>query len=213
MFALGGVFMPSVNCRSRRAMFATPFASTSRARHRVTPDARAPITIDVGRRRFALVSLRIGRSSRQPYALLVHGWSSFGLRFVPWVARLRAAGYAVITFDQPGHGKSPANSRRCLSSRMQCALSDCITECGAGRWSFARRSGARDGARRNVARRTSGARRAERGHDRRRRSIFPFRASRRSSARCVLRMASAPHRRRCAHAACRTEVRKLGRPG
>jgi pimeloyl-ACP methyl ester carboxylesterase len=38
--------------------------------------------------------------------LLAHGWSSFGLRFLPWVARLREAGFAVVTFDQPGHGHS-----------------------------------------------------------------------------------------------------------
>ncbi|HEY4212447.1 MAG TPA: alpha/beta hydrolase [Steroidobacteraceae bacterium] len=47
-----------------------------------------------------------GEPARQPYVLLVHGWSSFGLRFLPWVARLRQAGLAVVTFDQPGHGNS-----------------------------------------------------------------------------------------------------------
>jgi pimeloyl-ACP methyl ester carboxylesterase len=47
-----------------------------------------------------------GNPAREPYALLVHGWSSFGLRFLPWVARLREAGLAVVTFDQPGHGCS-----------------------------------------------------------------------------------------------------------
>jgi pimeloyl-ACP methyl ester carboxylesterase len=47
-----------------------------------------------------------GEPRREPYALLVHGWSSFGLRFLPWVARLRKAGMAVVTFDQPGHGCS-----------------------------------------------------------------------------------------------------------
>jgi pimeloyl-ACP methyl ester carboxylesterase len=47
-----------------------------------------------------------GEPEREPYALLVHGWSSFGLRFQPWVERLRQAGMAVVTFDQPGHGYS-----------------------------------------------------------------------------------------------------------
>jgi pimeloyl-ACP methyl ester carboxylesterase len=47
-----------------------------------------------------------GDPEREPYALLVHGWSSFGLRFLPWVERLRQAGMAVVTFDQPGHGYS-----------------------------------------------------------------------------------------------------------
>jgi pimeloyl-ACP methyl ester carboxylesterase len=47
-----------------------------------------------------------GDPTQQPYALLVHGWSSFGLRFLPWVNHLREAGFAVVTFDQPGHGHS-----------------------------------------------------------------------------------------------------------
>jgi pimeloyl-ACP methyl ester carboxylesterase len=47
-----------------------------------------------------------GEPTREPYALLVHGWSSFGLRFLPWVAQLRQAGLAVVTFDQPAHGCS-----------------------------------------------------------------------------------------------------------
>ncbi|MDN5781551.1 MAG: alpha/beta fold hydrolase, partial [Luteimonas sp.] len=38
--------------------------------------------------------------------LLAHGWSSHGTRFQAWVARLREAGYAVVAFDQPAHGRS-----------------------------------------------------------------------------------------------------------
>src|SRR3569832_1289929 len=47
-----------------------------------------------------------GDPTREPYALLVHGWSSFGLRFLPWVAQLRQTGQAEVTFDQPAHGCS-----------------------------------------------------------------------------------------------------------
>lgn len=42
----------------------------------------------------------------QPYVLFAHGWSSHGTRFLPWVPRLRAAGLAVVAFDQPAHGRS-----------------------------------------------------------------------------------------------------------
>src|SRR5690606_17270717 len=38
--------------------------------------------------------------------LFAHGWSSHGTRFLPWVERLRADGYAVVAFDQPAHGRS-----------------------------------------------------------------------------------------------------------
>ncbi len=47
-----------------------------------------------------------GDPAREPTVLLAHGWSSFGLRFLPWVEPLRRAGYAVVTFDQPAHGRS-----------------------------------------------------------------------------------------------------------
>jgi pimeloyl-ACP methyl ester carboxylesterase len=38
--------------------------------------------------------------------LLSHGWSSHATRFLPWIAPLRAAGFAVVGFDQVGHGRS-----------------------------------------------------------------------------------------------------------
>jgi pimeloyl-ACP methyl ester carboxylesterase len=47
-----------------------------------------------------------GDPGTQPYVLLAHGWSSHGLCFRPWVDGLRAQGYAVVAFDQPGHGRS-----------------------------------------------------------------------------------------------------------
>jgi pimeloyl-ACP methyl ester carboxylesterase len=60
--------------------------------------------IGVGGRRIATYVW--GEPSREPYALLAHGWSSFGLRFRHWVPWLRQSGFAVVTFDQPGHGYS-----------------------------------------------------------------------------------------------------------
>ncbi|MBB5864477.1 alpha/beta hydrolase [Xanthomonas sp. 3058] len=47
-----------------------------------------------------------GDPAQQPYVLLSHGWSSYGLRFAAWVPRLQALGYAVVAFDQAGHGLS-----------------------------------------------------------------------------------------------------------
>jgi pimeloyl-ACP methyl ester carboxylesterase len=42
----------------------------------------------------------------QPYVLLAHGWSGHALAHLAWVAALRAAGYAVVAFDQQAHGRS-----------------------------------------------------------------------------------------------------------
>lgn len=47
-----------------------------------------------------------GNPAHAPYVLLGHGWSSYALRFAGWIPRLRAAGYAVVAFDQTAHGLS-----------------------------------------------------------------------------------------------------------
>jgi len=110
MFAVGGVFMPSMTADHAARMFATPFASArNRARAFESNDvvSRADFhrgSIAAGSR--SLSTYVWGDPTRERYALLVHGWSSFGLRFASWIARLRAAGYAVVAFDHPAHGNS-----------------------------------------------------------------------------------------------------------
>ncbi|SOU08478.1 alpha/beta hydrolase [Xanthomonas arboricola] len=89
------------------------------ARRFVTPDAasrrHAASTLatlsDVGRDSLSIDGIEIavyvwGDPAQQPYVLLSHGWSSYGLRFAAWVPRLQALGYAVVAFDQAGHGLS-----------------------------------------------------------------------------------------------------------
>jgi pimeloyl-ACP methyl ester carboxylesterase len=86
-------------------LFATPFASSRSRAQAAQGDAdmqRGELHVNGG----TIATYVWGDPSNQPYALLAHGWSSFGLRFLPWVARLRAQGLAVVTFDQPGHGHS-----------------------------------------------------------------------------------------------------------
>lgn len=104
-FALGGRFAPQRTVNRAGRLFSTPFAS-SRSRART-----ADINSEGRRGEISVANQTIatyvwGDPANQPYALLVHGWSSFALRFLPWVARLRAAGFAVVAFDQPGHGNS-----------------------------------------------------------------------------------------------------------
>jgi pimeloyl-ACP methyl ester carboxylesterase len=104
-FAIGGVVAPRQTARRAARLFATPFASSRSRARAAQPDAEMKrLSLDVGGRTVATYVW--GDPATQPYALLVHGWSSFGLRFQPWVRHLRALGYAVVTFDQPGHGYS-----------------------------------------------------------------------------------------------------------
>jgi pimeloyl-ACP methyl ester carboxylesterase len=42
----------------------------------------------------------------RPRVLLAHGWAGTGLQLAAFVAPLLEAGFEVVTFDQPAHGKS-----------------------------------------------------------------------------------------------------------
>jgi pimeloyl-ACP methyl ester carboxylesterase len=104
-FALGGRLAPKRTADRAARLFATPFASSrARAQAARADEAMAQSELKVGEQTIATYVW--GDPSTQPYALLVHGWSSFGLRFLPWVQRLRELGLAVVAFDQPGHGRS-----------------------------------------------------------------------------------------------------------
>ncbi len=104
-FALGSRLAPQRTVNRAARLFATPFASSRSRAQAVRCDAemqRGELQVNGE----TIATYVWGDPTTQPYALLAHGWSSFGLRFLPWVARLRALGFAVVTFDQPGHGHS-----------------------------------------------------------------------------------------------------------
>ena len=51
---------------------------------------------------------KYGKSDKK--ILLVHGWSGRGTQLVKFADAFVDKGYATISFDAPGHGKSPGNS-------------------------------------------------------------------------------------------------------
>ena len=55
-----------------------------------------------------IVVYKYGKSDKK--ILLVHGWSGRGTQLVKFADALVDKGYATISFDAPGHGKSPGNS-------------------------------------------------------------------------------------------------------
>lgn len=103
-FRLGSWIDPGATIQRAGALFCTPvIRSRTRALQAATGGA---IEDD-----FELAGKRIhtyvwGEPDAQPYVLFAHGWSSHGTRFLPWVGRLRTAGYAVVAFDQAAHGQS-----------------------------------------------------------------------------------------------------------
>ncbi|RDI99913.1 alpha/beta hydrolase [Dyella solisilvae] len=115
-FTLGSRLAPGSTVEQALRLFVTPFASSRARAQNARPDAdmrRGELEVN-GKR---IATYTWGDPSRQPYALLVHGWSSFGLRYLPWVAPLRELGYALVAFDQPGHG---------LSGGQHCTLPDFV---------------------------------------------------------------------------------------
>lgn len=104
-FAVGGRIAPKHTVDRAARLFATPFAS-SRARARAAQPDKDMQRVDLRIHGESIATYVWGDPTTQPYALLVHGWSSFGLRYLPWIAKLRELGYAVVSFDQPGHGES-----------------------------------------------------------------------------------------------------------
>ena len=115
-FALGSRIAPARAVERAKRIFITPFSSSRKRARAAQPDG------DMQRGQLEVHGQRIatyvwGDPASQPYVLLVHGWSSFGLRYLPWVQPLRDMGYALVAFDQPGHG---------LSGGRHCTLPDFI---------------------------------------------------------------------------------------
>ena len=103
-FAIGGWLMPEATVRRASRLFGTPMGSSrSRALAAEVGDAVVSQVMSEGH---AVATYTWGDPAAQPYVLFSHGWSSFGLRCRPWIAPLREAGYAVVAFDHPGHGRN-----------------------------------------------------------------------------------------------------------
>ncbi|WP_028917776.1 alpha/beta fold hydrolase [Pseudoxanthomonas sp. J35] len=103
-FAIGGWVMPGATVRRAARLFGTPLPS-SHARAMAAPADDAVIG-QVESAVGTLTTYTWGDPAVEPYVLFSHGWSSFGLRCRPWVEPLRQAGYAVVAFDHPAHGRN-----------------------------------------------------------------------------------------------------------
>ncbi len=103
-FLIGGRLLPETTLVRAAKIFSTPFRSSrERAASAPTAGAREERLIVDG---IGIATYQWGDPTLQPYVLFAHGWSSHGTRIAPWIEPLQAAGYAVVAFDQAGHGKS-----------------------------------------------------------------------------------------------------------
>ncbi|HVT32326.1 MAG TPA: alpha/beta fold hydrolase [Rhodanobacteraceae bacterium] len=103
-FAAGSWIAPAATIKRAADAFCTPSAEARRKAAAAGEAGAARSTLTVGANTIEVY--RWGDPATQPHVLLVHGWSDYALRFVPLVDALRAAGFAVVAFDQPGHGRS-----------------------------------------------------------------------------------------------------------
>ncbi|MBN6151103.1 alpha/beta fold hydrolase [Xanthomonas sp. AmX2] len=103
-FGIGGWVLPQRTGRHVERLFTRPLRD-SRERALAAPLHGAELdSLQIDGETVALY--RWGDPATQPLLLFSHGWSSFGLRVLPWLPRLRAQGYAVVSFDQIAHGRS-----------------------------------------------------------------------------------------------------------
>ncbi len=103
-FFIGSRLLPETTLARAARLFSTPFRS-SRLRAAAAPTAGAReerLTVDG----IEIATYIWGDPQQQPFVLFAHGWSSHGTRIAAWIEPLRAAGYAIVAFDQAGHGKS-----------------------------------------------------------------------------------------------------------
>jgi pimeloyl-ACP methyl ester carboxylesterase len=101
---IGGWVAPAATIEHAAALFCTPYPG---ARPRALQAPTGPARIEMLELEGGRIAQYVwGDPSREPYILFSHGWSSHGARLLPWMERLRAAGYALVAFDQDGHGRS-----------------------------------------------------------------------------------------------------------
>lgn len=103
-YALGARLAPEDTARRALRLFGTPLAA-SRRRALAADDGGATTAV-FDSHGVALTHYVWGDPALEPYVLLAHGWSDYALRLLPWARALRDTGYAVVAFDQPGHGRS-----------------------------------------------------------------------------------------------------------
>jgi pimeloyl-ACP methyl ester carboxylesterase len=92
---------PAFAARLGERLFLTPPRHRAPAREQAV--LREAAAFDVP---FEGGRLRAWRWGQGPTVLLVHGWGGRGGQLTPFVAPLRAAGFAVVAYDAPAHGTS-----------------------------------------------------------------------------------------------------------
>ena len=117
----------ALTARVAERLFCTPRSFRPRASEERLLDAADPFPLRVGSR--TLTGYSWGRG---PTVLLVHGWEGRAGQLTPLVPALVTAGFRVVAWDAPAHGRSPGRTAT-------------LVEFADGIWAAARASGALHG--------------------------------------------------------------------
>lgn len=96
-----GAVSPALASRAAERLFFTPTRHGAPARERAVLRTATREWIEFRGKRVA-----VWRWGRGPAILLAHGWSGRGGQLTAFVEPLVSAGFSVLTWDAPGHGRS-----------------------------------------------------------------------------------------------------------
>lgn len=96
---------PFVASRFAARLFLTPFRYKLPAREKEMDSNSSQETVNVPAINRDIVVYHYGEGKKK--ILLVHGWSGRGTQLGIMAKELREAGYGIVSFDAPGHGKAP----------------------------------------------------------------------------------------------------------
>jgi esterase/lipase len=104
-FRLGGHLMPNTTADIAYKLWFTPTRFNTPEREKEALASAKIATHQIDGDEIVTFSWGQERTDR-PLVLLVHGWSGRGTQLGPFVQPLLDAGYRVLSFDAPAHGKS-----------------------------------------------------------------------------------------------------------
>lgn len=102
------LFSKNLATRYAQNLFVTPLKFKPPKREREMLDKSVVTKITVPALRKDIVVYQYGTNkTADKKALLIHGWNGRGTQLVTIANMLMRAGYDIVSFDAPGHGKSP----------------------------------------------------------------------------------------------------------
>ncbi len=104
-FRLGGRILPNTAGGIAYKLWFTPTRFKTPAREKQALESAEVKTHQINDNEIVTFSWG-GKDTSLPLVLLIHGWSGRGTQLGPFVQPLISAGYRVLSFDAPAHGKS-----------------------------------------------------------------------------------------------------------